>query len=245
VVSFTKFVRLVTILPCFICNSAISTLQGNPTTKFWPTSALDTAADLKNDTVCWVLQVKKLWTKRVRRHFLKGSALLDVPLNCHYSKDYEIHTGEEHVVYIRHSVNGVNIKFNPSLKYVKLFVCLGGPACKQNDNTDYHTTILSRVCGDYIRRVLDWQLDLLDHTQLHTITVHTLYNSLQFTITLAESSLCLHWLPVFLCRWVLSTSELTCNSATLLWRLLLHSHTHWTRRSANSNSRLNLAGWCP
>jgi hypothetical protein len=35
--------------------------------------------------------------------------------------------------------------------------------------------ILSRVCGDYIRRVLDWQLDLLD-TQLHTITVYTLYN---------------------------------------------------------------------
>jgi hypothetical protein len=35
---------------------------------------------------------------------------------------------------------------------------------------------------------LDVQLDLLDHTQLHTITVYTLYNSLQFTITLAESS---------------------------------------------------------
>jgi hypothetical protein len=28
--------------------------------------------------------------------------------------------------------------------------------------------ILSCVCGDYIRRVLGWQLDLLDHTQLHT-----------------------------------------------------------------------------
>jgi hypothetical protein len=34
--------------------------------------------------------------------------------------------------------------------------------------------ILSLVCGDYIRRVLDWQLDLLDHTQLHTGTVYTL-----------------------------------------------------------------------
>jgi hypothetical protein len=29
--------------------------------------------------------------------------------------------------------------------------------------------VLSRVCGDYIRRVLDWQLDLLDHTQLQCI----------------------------------------------------------------------------
>jgi hypothetical protein len=49
--------------------------------------------------------------------------------------------------------------------------------------------IVVRMCGDYykrgiglttiIRRVLDWQLDLLDHTQLHTITVYTLYNSQQ------------------------------------------------------------------
>jgi hypothetical protein len=29
--------------------------------------------------------------------------------------------------------------------------------------------------------VLDWQLDLLDHTQLHTITVYTLYNSQQLS----------------------------------------------------------------
>jgi hypothetical protein len=42
--------------------------------------------------------------------------------------------------------------------------------------------ILSRVSGDYIRRVLDWQLDLLDHTQLHTITVSTLYNSQQLSL---------------------------------------------------------------
>jgi hypothetical protein len=33
--------------------------------------------------------------------------------------------------------------------------------------------MLSRVWRDYIRRVLDCQLDLLDHTQLHTITVYT------------------------------------------------------------------------
>jgi hypothetical protein len=38
--------------------------------------------------------------------------------------------------------------------------------------------ILSSVCCDYIRRVMDWQLDLLDHTQLHTITVYTLHNPL-------------------------------------------------------------------
>jgi hypothetical protein len=50
--------------------------------------------------------------------------------------------------------------------------------------------ILSRVRGDYIRRV-GLTMDLLDHTQLHTITVYTLYNSLQFTITLAESSHCI------------------------------------------------------
>jgi hypothetical protein len=42
--------------------------------------------------------------------------------------------------------------------------------------------ILSRVCVDYIRRVLDWQLDLLDHKQLHTITVYTLYNSEQLSL---------------------------------------------------------------
>jgi hypothetical protein len=38
--------------------------------------------------------------------------------------------------------------------------------------------VLSRVCVDYIRRVLDLQLDLLAHTQLHTITVYTLHYSL-------------------------------------------------------------------
>jgi hypothetical protein len=42
--------------------------------------------------------------------------------------------------------------------------------------------VLSRVCvATIIRRVLDWQLDLLDHTQLHKITVYTLYNSQQLS----------------------------------------------------------------
>jgi hypothetical protein len=27
---------------------------------------------------------------------------------------------------------------------------------------------VARMCGDYIRRVLDWQLDLLDHNTIHT-----------------------------------------------------------------------------
>jgi hypothetical protein len=38
------------------------------------------------------------------------------------------------------------------------------------------------MCGDYNRRVLDWQLDLLDHRQLHTITVYTLYDSQQLSL---------------------------------------------------------------
>jgi hypothetical protein len=79
--------------------------------------------------------------------------------------------------------------------------------------------ILLRVCGDYIRWVLDWQLDLLDHTQLHTITLYTLYNSLQFTITLAESSHCIVTLPVFQYRRIRLP-------ATLLSRLLLGPNTH-------------------
>jgi hypothetical protein len=34
-----------------------------------------------------------------------------------------------------------------------------------------------------IRRVLDWQLDLLDHNQLHnSVTVYTLYNSQQLSL---------------------------------------------------------------
>jgi hypothetical protein len=34
--------------------------------------------------------------------------------------------------------------------------------------------IVARSWWLYIRRVLDWQLDLLEHTQLHTVTVYTL-----------------------------------------------------------------------
>jgi hypothetical protein len=58
--------------------------------------------------------------------------------------------------------------------------------------------ILSRVCGDYIWWVLDWQLDLLDHIQVRTTTVYALLQLLTFHYnTCRVSSLCLHWLPVF------------------------------------------------
>jgi hypothetical protein len=58
--------------------------------------------------------------------------------------------------------------------------------------------ILSPVRGDYIIRVLDWQLDLLDHTQLHTITVYTLLQLLTVHYnTCRVFTLYLHWFPVF------------------------------------------------
>jgi hypothetical protein len=44
--------------------------------------------------------------------------------------------------------------------------------------------------GDCIRRVLDWQLDLLDPKQLHTITVYTLYNSLQLSLFCSSEDCC-------------------------------------------------------
>jgi hypothetical protein len=53
---------------------------------------------------------------------------------------------------------------------------------------------LSRVCGDYIRRVLDGQVDLLDTL---TVTINYSVYTLRLTVhhTRAESShLCLHWL---------------------------------------------------
>jgi hypothetical protein len=49
---------------------------------------------------------------------------------------------------------------------------------KQRINTEQWKPDVAHMCGDYIRWVLDWQLDLLDHNQLHTITVYTLHNSL-------------------------------------------------------------------
>jgi hypothetical protein len=61
----------------------------------------------------------------------------------------------------------------------------------QNELLTENETFTWWYCRAYvatiIRRVLDWQLDLLDRTQLHTITVYTL---LQLTTTLAESPHC-------------------------------------------------------
>jgi hypothetical protein len=47
--------------------------------------------------------------------------------------------------------------------------------------------ILSRVCGDYIRRVLDWQLYLLDHTQLQCIHFIT-HNNWVYSLSLKTSA---------------------------------------------------------
>jgi hypothetical protein len=85
--------------------------------------------------------------------------------------------------------------------------------------------ILSRVCGDNIRWVLDWQLDILDTL---TITLNYSVYTLQLTVhyTRAESShLCLHWLPVFQHRRTCSPSEPTA-TASLTELPVLCSVTH-------------------
>jgi hypothetical protein len=52
------------------------------------------------------------------------------------------------------------------------------PTAKVIRQNLFSVHIVARIVATIIRRVLDWQLDLLDHTQLHTITVYTLHNSL-------------------------------------------------------------------
>jgi hypothetical protein len=79
--------------------------------------------------------------------------------------------------------------------------------------TEGKRTTYCHVFSDY-RRVLDWQLDLLDHNQLH-ISV-TVYYTLQLTTT--ESSL-------FLWRPRLQLCNHRCNQ--LLWRPL-PSLTNWS-----------------
>jgi hypothetical protein len=86
-------------------------------------------------------------------------------------------------------------------------------------------TVLSRVqCGDYIRRALDWQQDLLDPV---TVTLNYSVYILQLTVhyTRAEySHLCLHWLPVFQHRRTCSPSEPTATaSLTELTELFCNS----------------------
>jgi hypothetical protein len=84
--------------------------------------------------------------------------------------------------------------------------------------------IVARIRGDYIRRVLDWQLDLLGHTQLHTITVYTLLqlHTVHYN-TCRVFTLYLHWLPVFQFRRIRSPATLQlfsedCCSARILTR---------------------------
>jgi hypothetical protein len=71
--------------------------------------------------------------------------------------------------------------------------------------------ILSRVCGF-----------IGSHTVTHNYSVYTLQLTTVHHNTCRVSSLCLHWLPVFQYRRIRLPSELTCTSATLLRRLLLH-----------------------
>jgi hypothetical protein len=97
---------------------------------------------------------------------------------------------------------------------------------------------MSRLsCGDYyIRRVLDWQLDLLDHTQLHKMTVYTLYNSLQFTLTIAGSSHCI-FTGCLSSTGSCSPSELTCNSLDSTARPHTRRLTDWAHTP-------RLTDWC-
>jgi hypothetical protein len=70
-------------------------------------------------------------------------------------------------------------------------ICIGashGTFCTKADYKHTYKFYIKHVlyCHAYaatiIDGVLDWQLDLLDHTQLHTITVYTLYDSQQLSL---------------------------------------------------------------
>jgi hypothetical protein len=60
------------------------------------------------------------------------------------------------------------------------------------------------------------------HTVTHNYSVYTLQLTRVHHNTCRVSSLCVHWLPIFQYRRICPPSELTCNPATLLLRLLLH-----------------------
>jgi hypothetical protein len=95
--------------------------------------------------------------------------------------------------------------------------------------------VLSRVCSDYIRRVLDLQLDLLDHTQLHTITVYTL---LQLTTvhynTCRVFTLYLHSLPLFQYRRIRSPATLQLFSEDCCLARILTRNWNCPRHLVNS-----------
>jgi hypothetical protein len=95
-----------------------------------------------------------------------------------------------------------------STVFVCVCVCVCVYTCK-----GWGGMILSRICGDYIRRVLDWQLDLLDHTQLHTITVYTLYN---FTVYYSTCRIFLQLQLSHNSCWVSSGPRTSCRPNWLL-----------------------------
>jgi hypothetical protein len=113
------------------------------------------------------------------------------------------------------------------------------------NSVSYSFIVLSRVCGDYyIRRVLDWQLDLLGHTHSYTHSVYTLTAS-QFTIVL----LSLLTITTDSHNWVTTPAEFLQGPGPPADP----TGSHWlsTNSSAElspetANLRLNwLAGWCP
>jgi hypothetical protein len=84
------------------------------------------------------------------------------------------------------NINLNNVSDNWQEKCRKLF----------KSDVGFSKCIVARMWRLYIWRVLEWQLYLLDRTQLHTITVYTLFTTVHYN-TCRVSSLCLRWLPVF------------------------------------------------
>jgi hypothetical protein len=99
-------------------------------------------------------------------------------------------------------------------------------------------TVARIVWRLYIRWVFDWQLDLLDHTQLHTITVYTLlqlttvhYNTCRVVTSFLSSN------TTGSVRLQLFSED--CCSARLLthWLQPLRSNTNW--HGSHSKTELN------
>jgi hypothetical protein len=90
---------------------------------------------------------------------------------------------------------------------------------------------MSHICGDYIRRVLDWQLDLLDCSCSYTLQLTTIHYNTCWVFTLY-----LHWLPVIQYRRIRSPATLQpfsedCCSARILTRNCLNSELYYSSQS--------------
>jgi hypothetical protein len=85
-----------------------------------------------------------------------------------------------------------------------------------------------------IRRVLDWQLDLLDHTQLHTITVYTLYDSQQLSLFSCSEDCCSNSATTAATNSYGVPCHYSPTGATPLSNTLLTNC--WTRNSLSTNS---------